>query len=111
MTPASAFVCLALVFCVAAAAVAADGPADIGSRLQLMVSPALIESMKGVSLKLHPPVPREVVFTLDAPYEGGAGRIHWVQNRRGEEVPVPPGGVRGFVAPIVMRAADPFLGV
>lgn len=23
-----------------------------------------------------------------APYEGGAGRIHWVQNRRGEEVPV-----------------------
>ncbi len=71
MTPASAFVCLALVFCVAAAAVAADGPADIGSRLQLMVSPYLIESMKGVSLKLHPPVPREVVFTLDAPYEGG----------------------------------------
>ena len=70
MTPASGFICLALVFCLCSAALAAATPVDIGSRLQLLVSPDLIESMKGVTLKLHPPVPREVVFRFDAPWEG-----------------------------------------
>ncbi len=43
---------------------------DIGSSLQLFVDGALVDSMRGVSLRLHHPVPREVCLTLDAPWEG-----------------------------------------
>ncbi len=41
----------------------AEAPIDIGSRLELFVDTYLIEDMEGgVSLKLHNPVPREVIM-------------------------------------------------
>ncbi|MFQ6096616.1 MAG: hypothetical protein ACE5O2_02740 [Armatimonadota bacterium] len=43
---------------------------DIGSRLEPFVDDWLIESMDGAQLRLHHPVPREVVFTFDRPWEG-----------------------------------------
>ena len=43
---------------------------DIGSRRELFVDDCLIESMDNLSLRLHPPVPREVVFVADKPWEG-----------------------------------------
>ena len=45
-------------------------PIDIGSRLELFIDDVLVESMKGVSLKLHKPEPRDVVLVCDAPWEG-----------------------------------------
>lgn len=47
------------------------GPVTIGSDLQPIVDDWLIGSMKGATLRLHSPVPREVVFRFDAPWEGG----------------------------------------
>ena len=51
---------------------AATQPAarNIGSGLQLFVDDYLIEEMTGARLKLHNPMPREVVFPFDAPWEG-----------------------------------------
>jgi hypothetical protein len=43
---------------------------DIGSRLELLVDDYLIGSMTGVTLRLHPPTPREVVMTYAEPWEG-----------------------------------------
>lgn len=48
----------------------AAGLRDIGDRLELFVDDWLIERMSGVELRLHAPVPREVVFRFDAPWEG-----------------------------------------
>ncbi len=45
-------------------------PLDVGGRRQLFVDRWLIESMARTSLKMHCPVPREVVFRFDAPWEG-----------------------------------------
>jgi hypothetical protein len=57
----------------AVSALAAEAPIDISSRLELLVDDALIESLSGAArLDLHRPVPREVVFTTDAPWEGNA---------------------------------------
>jgi hypothetical protein len=54
------------------AAVAAQ-PMEIGSRLELFVDDALIESLGGAArLELHRPVPREIVLSTDAPWEGNA---------------------------------------
>ncbi|HSW46416.1 MAG TPA: hypothetical protein VLM89_12680 [Phycisphaerae bacterium] len=44
---------------------------DIGSRLELFVDHYLIDGMKDAELRLHSPVPREIVFTFDKPWEGG----------------------------------------
>lgn len=64
------------------AAVAVAGPAvapaaavDIGSRRELFVEDALIERLQGeAQLRLHAPVPREIVLVRDAPWEGaGSG--------------------------------------
>ncbi len=56
------------------ASLAAQEPARIGSRLELFVDDALIESMTGgARLALHQPVRREIVFRTDAPWEGNAG--------------------------------------
>ena len=45
----------------------------IGSRLELFVDDFLIDTMTdGATLQLHRPVPREVVFRTDAPWEGNA---------------------------------------
>jgi hypothetical protein len=55
------------------APVTAQEPVNIGSRLELLVDDALIESMTGgARLQLHHPVRREIVFKTDAPWEGNA---------------------------------------
>ena len=46
-------------------------PVDIGSRLELFVDGRLIESLKGVRLKLHHPLPAERVLYFDREWEGG----------------------------------------
>ncbi len=43
---------------------------EIGSRLTLLVDDWLIDRMDNTALKLHSPIPREVVFRFDAPWEG-----------------------------------------
>ena len=46
---------------------------DIGSRRELLVDDFLIDSTEGdIRLQLHHPVPREIVITYDAPWEGNA---------------------------------------
>ncbi len=51
----------------------AQEPIDIGSRLELFVDDALIESFGGEArLQLHRPERREIVFRTDAPWEGNA---------------------------------------
>jgi len=46
-------------------------PIDIGSRRELMVDDYLIAEMTGgAGLRMHHPVPREVVMVHDAPWEG-----------------------------------------
>ena len=62
---------------VALAAVAEPSPkaqpesVAIGSRLELFVDGNLIESLKGVRLKLHPPRPAERVLFFNREWEGG----------------------------------------
>ncbi len=54
-----------------AAAVLAEEPVTIGSRLELFVDEALIDRLGGdTRLEIHKPTPREVVFTTDKPWEG-----------------------------------------
>jgi hypothetical protein len=48
----------------------------IGSRLELFVDTALVESMPGVTLQLHRPVPAETVIKFDSPWEGNGN--HYV---------------------------------
>ena len=65
----------ALLICSAAAWLESAAPAhaqvlDIGSRLEPFVDDWLIERMEGAVLRLHPPVPREVVMAFDRPWEG-----------------------------------------
>jgi len=43
---------------------------DIRSQRQLFVDDFLLDRLDGVRLEPHPPVPREVVFRFDAPWEG-----------------------------------------
>jgi hypothetical protein len=43
---------------------------SLGSRLELFVDDYLIGGMTGVTLRLHPPVPREIVQTYTEPWEG-----------------------------------------
>ncbi|WP_409342080.1 hypothetical protein [Paenibacillus sp. MBLB4367] len=43
---------------------------EIGTRVEMFVDDWLIEDMRGLSLKLHQPVKREVVLVLDKPWEG-----------------------------------------
>lgn len=42
----------------------------IGSRRELFVDDALIERMQGANLRLHHPIPQEVVMRYDKPWEG-----------------------------------------
>ena len=49
-------------------------PITIGSRLELFVDDALIESIDGAELRIHHPQPKEVCFVRDEPWEGsGSG--------------------------------------
>jgi hypothetical protein len=43
---------------------------EVGSRLQLFTDDHLTERMRGVSLRLHSPTPRETVLTFNRPWEG-----------------------------------------
>ena len=45
-------------------------PLELGSRLELFVDDTLIESMRGVELKLHPPRSAGRVLSFDRPWEG-----------------------------------------
>lgn len=45
-------------------------PIDIKDRVELFVDTHLIETMDGLSFKLHQPIPREVVIRFDRPWEG-----------------------------------------
>jgi len=42
----------------------------LGSRLELFVDDYLIDTMNGLRQELHPPIPREIALTFDAPWEG-----------------------------------------
>jgi hypothetical protein len=53
-------------------------PIPIESRLELFVDNHLIEKLEKASLKLHSPVPREIAFYEDAPWEGNYGGYHSV---------------------------------
>ena len=50
---------------------AETAPIDIGSRLELFVDHYLIGNLKDAQLRLNSPIPREVVFNFDKPWEGG----------------------------------------
>lgn len=54
----------------AAAADAAPGPIEIGSRRELFVDDYLIDALRDVRLELHHPQPQEVIFACDQPWEG-----------------------------------------
>lgn len=67
------------VLLLAGGAVPAAEPVGIGSRLELLVDDALIESTSGdVKLLLHAPTPREISIVHDAPWEGGASGYHTI---------------------------------
>ena len=51
---------------------------DIGSRLELFVDDYLIDTMDGIRLVLHEPVPREVVMVHDEPWEGSGSGYHTI---------------------------------
>ncbi len=58
---------------------AASEPAvNIGNRRELLVDRHLIETLKGVELRLHHPVPREVAIVHDKPWEGTGCGYHSV---------------------------------
>lgn len=57
----------------------AAAPVDIGTRRELFVDDALVESLSGAArLELHRPVPREIVLEHDAPWEGTGSGYHSV---------------------------------
>ncbi|NLF08612.1 MAG: glycoside hydrolase family 43 protein [Pirellulaceae bacterium] len=61
----------------------ADEPIDIGSRRELFVDDYLIDSSKGVELRLQKPTPREIVLVHDDPWEGsGTGYFTVFRDRR-----------------------------
>ena len=49
---------------------ATEPPANIGSRLELLMDDALIEILDGVAFKLHPPRSAEIAVRFDRPWEG-----------------------------------------
>lgn len=57
----------------------AEDPVDVGSRRELFVDDALIQSLTGgAELRLHRPVPRELALEHDAPWEGTGSGYHSV---------------------------------
>jgi acetyl esterase/lipase len=53
-----------------------SAPIGIGSRLELFVDRHLIDALDGAQLKLHPPMPQEIAFHMDAPWEGNYCGYH-----------------------------------
>ena len=95
----------------AMAASASAAPVSIGGRLELMVDDALIESLSGAArLALHRPVPREVVFTTDAPWEGNASAYQSVfRDGDGYRMVYRGGHYRHGGAPAETREAHPWV--
>lgn len=54
---------------VAESAQEGEGPLNIGSRLELFVDGYLVETMTGLTQKLHHPQPREITLQFDRPWE------------------------------------------
>ena len=69
---------VSLLACALISTATAAAPIPIGSRLELMLDDYLIDTMTNVTLKLHRPVPREVVIVHDAPWEGSGSGYHSV---------------------------------
>ncbi|HPD32305.1 MAG TPA: hypothetical protein PLL20_20105 [Phycisphaerae bacterium] len=70
-----------LICCCPAPAACAAEAVDVGSRLELFVDGRLIDKVDGARLQLNRPVPREVVFRFDAPWEGGqSGYVTMLQD-------------------------------
>lgn len=62
-----------------ASAAEAPAPVDIGSRRELMLDDNLVERFVGkAELRLHHPVPQEIVLVHDAPWEGNGSGYHSV---------------------------------
>jgi len=60
-------------------AAATAAPIDIGSRRELFVEDTLIDRIAGrAELRLHEPVPREIVLRHDEPWEGAGSGYHSV---------------------------------
>ncbi|NUQ64982.1 MAG: hypothetical protein HUU20_21165 [Pirellulales bacterium] len=53
----------------AAEAARSDEPLAVGDQLQLFLDDHLIDSMRGVELKLHSPRPAEIVIQMEKPWE------------------------------------------
>lgn len=52
---------------------------DIGTRRELFTDRHIVEALTGdIELRLHHPVPREIVFEHDAPWEGSSSGYHSV---------------------------------
>jgi hypothetical protein len=52
-------------------------PYDLGTRLELLADKHLFESLEGdARLRVHRPIPRKVVFTADAPWEGNTSAYY-----------------------------------
>ena len=63
----------------AAVAVGAAEPTNIGSRRELFTDTALIQRIDGqLELRLHHPIPREIVMVHDEPWEGNSSTYHCV---------------------------------
>lgn len=51
---------------------------DIGSRLQPFVDDYLVETFQDTELRLHEPIPKDIVFTFDQPWEGNLSAYYTV---------------------------------
>lgn len=70
---------LAIVFALAQISAVADDAIAIGMRVEMFVDRALIERMDaGATLAIHPPIKREVVLTLDQPWESNSSAYYTV---------------------------------
>ncbi|WP_417387783.1 hypothetical protein [Gimesia sp.] len=81
--PASAFrfqfVCLLTLLLSCLQSVSAEPPVNIGDRRELFIEHGLIDKITGdAELRLQKPVPREVVFKFDQPWEGSSSGYHTI---------------------------------
>ena len=53
-----------------------QNPIQIGNRLELFIDDYLIDRLNGAELRLHHPVPREIVLRHNAPWEGSGSGYH-----------------------------------
>lgn len=70
---------LSVLLLIATVPLHADEPIDIGGRRELFVEDTLIDRLTGeADLRLHHPVPRDIVIVHDAPWEGSGSGYHTV---------------------------------